>query len=526
MQRARLVLRAQMAQEARLARLARLRAAGAMGNDGTQGPTGPIGPEGPQGPAGQDGGGGGGGLTVAGINALTEIGADEIHSNDNLPGTATVGGLAVLRKFSLSRITNFLRSSVGLGKELVPEAAPAHSGRIPIVNAGGTGYQLALYPNVIAGTPTLSRLPGGVPAVTDRWVRIISPYHQGVPDSFTLTVGFSPDGMLAGYNRLGSEEFGSIAFNQADVLPPFVNVLGTAVSTDDYGIDSDVQFYSKSDAEEWNWLRVDNRDYLFGDVLFDTGWFRRITNGPRFTGGETTLELNLIRADGSAFQNLPSTEDASIDAGEYQYDYDAGEWQLFVPDAASHVDTPGAPSGEPGKYQYITVNRSGDVYPTQQITTHSEVEATGVSEEFTNARYVRSPASLAVLFSEAGSWGIWFPDDATGRATQSGLNIGTVFYNQTWYDAWNRLVEATTDVTMLATFTALRDAVDLGRSQQRLPSRSAHDADWRNCCRLPAARLLLHSPRTRPDLRHSPHDGVHPGHEYHKHRAFICWPVG
>ena len=63
-----------------------------------------------------------GGLTAAGINALTEIGADEIHSNDNLPGTATVGGVAVLRKFSLSRITNFLRSSVGLGKELVPEA--------------------------------------------------------------------------------------------------------------------------------------------------------------------------------------------------------------------------------------------------------------------------------------------------------------------------------------------------------------------------------------------------------------------
>ena len=62
--------------------------------------------------------------------------------------------------------------------------------------------------------------------------------------------------MLAGYNRLGSEEFGSIAFNQADILPPFVNILGTAVSTDDYGIDSDVQFYSKSDAEEWNWLRV------------------------------------------------------------------------------------------------------------------------------------------------------------------------------------------------------------------------------------------------------------------------------
>ena len=280
-------------------------------------------------------------MTAAGINALTEIGADEIHSNDNLPGTATVGGLAVLRKFSLSRITNFLRSSVGLGKELVPEAAPAHSGRIPIVNAGGTGYQLALYPNVIAGTPTLSRLPGGVPAVTDRWVRIISPYHQGSPDSFTLTVGFSPDGMLAGYNRLGSEEFGSIAFNQADILPPFVNVLGTAVSVNDYGIDSDVQFYSKSDAEEWNWLRVGSTDYLFGDVLFDTGWFRRITNGPRFTGGETTLELNLIRADGSAFQNLPSTEDASIDAGEYQYDYDVGEWQLFVPDAASHVDTPG-----------------------------------------------------------------------------------------------------------------------------------------------------------------------------------------
>ena len=236
-------------------------------------------------------GGGGGGLTAAGINALTEIGADEIHSNDNLPGTATVGGLAVLRKFSLSRITNFLRSSVGLGKELVPEAAPAHSGRIPIVNAGGTGYQLALYPNVVAGTPTLSRLPGGVPAVTDRWVRIISPYHQGSPDSFTLTVGFSPDGMLAGYNRLGSEEFGSIAFNQADVLPPFVNVLGTAVSTDDYGIDSDVQFYSKADAEEWKWLRVDNRDYLFGDVLFDTGWFRRITNGPRFTGGETDTRV-------------------------------------------------------------------------------------------------------------------------------------------------------------------------------------------------------------------------------------------
>ena len=75
---------------------------------------------------------------------------------------------------------------------------------------------------------------------------------------------------------------------------------------------------------------------------------------------------------------------------------------------------------------------------------------------------MRSPASLAVLFSEAGSWGIWFPDDATGRATQSGLNIGTVFYNQTWYDAWNRLVEATTDAAMLATFTALRDAVDLG----------------------------------------------------------------
>ena len=44
----------------------------------------------------------------------------------------------------------------------------------------------------------------------------------------------------------------------------------------------------------------------------------------------------------------------------------SGEWQLFVPDAASHVDTPGAPAGEPGKYQYITVNRSGDVYPTQQ----------------------------------------------------------------------------------------------------------------------------------------------------------------
>ena len=157
-------------------------------NGRTKAPIGPTGPIGPQGPAGQDGGGGGGGLTTAGINALTEIGADEIHSNDNLPGTATVGGVAVLRKFSLSRITNFLRSSVGLGKELVPEAdTTAHSGAHPhTVNAGGTGYTTWLctptssralrpYPDCRAAFPQLRTDGYGLSAPTTRGRQTASP---------------------------------------------------------------------------------------------------------------------------------------------------------------------------------------------------------------------------------------------------------------------------------------------------------------------------------------------------------------
>ena len=178
--------------------------------------------------------------------------------------------------------------------------------------------------------------------------------------------------------------------------------------------------------------------------------------------------MNLYRADGSAFDNAAGVATA-VKAGLWEYVYDdgtgtAGKWFRHVPEALIHVDVIGDPVGMPSADEYLVVNRDGSVYPVRRVVSSTSVNATASSSAFTDPKYDRSPDSLATLFTAVGAWGFFFPNDGSGRATQSGAALGMRTTGVEWADVWQNILDGVSGMTAERTMlvTRYRDDEYLG----------------------------------------------------------------
>ena len=406
-------------------------------------------------------GGGGSGLTAAAINSLSEGAA---HTTAQVPGIDAQGAL---KKFSFSSIINLVKSSAGLARQLLPSADPSQSGRLAIVNATGNGWSFARYPSADTTVPVYSHLPSHPVDRRHRLAIVPTLYHVGTPEGFDLTVGFDPP--ICGYNRISGGTLGSVTFNNSEIEAPFSRLLGAATSSTDWGIDDSITFPNETTAEEFTEIDVAGTRYNLLPTFFESGWTRRIQNGPRFDSGNM-VEINLFRADGSAFHNTVGVSTA-VRPGLWEYIYDAGTgtdgtWYKHTAEGLVHVDVIGAPTGTPSEDEYLITNRDGDVYPVLRTTTHTDIDASGTSVAFTDPKYIRDPETLATLFNDAGAWGFFIPavDTSAGTATQSGATLGAFTTGVSWIDTWQNIIDGSVNHTdtRLATLTALRDATYLG----------------------------------------------------------------